>query len=228
MSNKKTILTIDDDVDFNNLLKQELQKLPVDLITTTTVDEFLKGLTTVKPDICLVDLNVGDDPEMGFKIVAAIRKKFENKTKLLVVSAEHSSERVTLALEMGASDYITKPLDVRALQKKLNYFLYIPEERQFFRRVPAALSPVILKMKFQITSIDEFGLEIISNIYIARGTSLKISSPVFEQMGIPGTCSCVVTRTSSSGKDAFSIILEYEEKGMEFSTKIREWVSAQQ
>ena len=69
-------------------------------------------------DIALVDW---DMPVMnGLELIQAVRRNQDfDSLKLMMVTAQNSMERVTMALEAGANDFLMKPVTREALEEKL-------------------------------------------------------------------------------------------------------------
>lgn len=91
--------------------------------------EFLDELCIIGSyDIVLTDLKLSDHQEeyCGYKIIRAIREK-KMKMPIVVISSFGDIERLRLAFEYGASDYIIKPMRLRELELRIfNWFkLYI-------------------------------------------------------------------------------------------------------
>lgn len=86
---------------------------------------FLDELSIVKSyDIILVDLKLSDDNRelCGYKIIRVIREK-QVHIPIVVVSGFTDIDRLRLAFEYGANDYITKPIRLRELEiRVLNWF----------------------------------------------------------------------------------------------------------
>ncbi|HBB27493.1 TPA: hypothetical protein DCZ36_03295 [Candidatus Gracilibacteria bacterium] len=92
--------------------------------------EFLEELPIISSyDMVLVDLKLSEDTlELcGYKIIRAIRKKQIN-IPIVVMSGFSDIDRLRLAFEYGASDYIIKPirlleLEIRVFNWFKNYYL---------------------------------------------------------------------------------------------------------
>jgi two-component system KDP operon response regulator KdpE len=67
-------------------------------------------------DAAMIDLGLPDID--GTEVIAELRRF--SQIPVVVLSARHSPEVVSKALELGADDYITKPFDYRNLLNRLN------------------------------------------------------------------------------------------------------------
>ncbi len=86
---------------------------------------FLEELSIIRSyDIVLVDLKLAENAQelCGYKIIRAIREK-KVTAPIVVVSSFADVDKLRLAFEYGASDYIIKPIRLRELEVRvLNWF----------------------------------------------------------------------------------------------------------
>ncbi|HEY2857632.1 MAG TPA: response regulator [Terracidiphilus sp.] len=68
-------------------------------------------------DLALIDWNM---PVMsGLDLVKALRGEGYTQVKVMMVTTEGDSDRIVLALDAGADEYLMKPFDAEALEEKL-------------------------------------------------------------------------------------------------------------
>lgn len=126
--NKKNVLLVDDDSVFLFIHKTMLLQLDfinhVDAVTGAR--EALRiltqsGTSLVCPDIILLDL---DMPEMnGFDFMREFQKtelQSKEKANIIVLSSSTRSADQLLALSLGASHFLSKPLCVERLREITN------------------------------------------------------------------------------------------------------------
>lgn len=125
----KSVLVIDDDAIFNFLSKKTLEKMGVakDVHTALNGREALDLLnnyyqgSVAAPDVILLDLNM---PILdGFGFMEAFKKlKFPNKEriKIIVVSSSQDPKDISRSKELGASQYLSKPLTEESLRIALS------------------------------------------------------------------------------------------------------------
>ncbi|MDD5377260.1 MAG: response regulator transcription factor [Candidatus Gracilibacteria bacterium] len=121
------ILIIEDNV----FLANRIAKVFESKIITNRVrvlysfSEFLEELSVISSyDIVLVDLKLSDDAlELGgYRIIRIIREK-QVSIPIVVISGFSDIDRLRLAFEYGASDYIIKPIRLKELELRvLNWF----------------------------------------------------------------------------------------------------------
>jgi len=122
--NNKTVLVADDDVRNIFSLTRALENLKMNVITAIDGKEALQMLEQhPEADAVLMDMMM---PEMdGYQTIKAIRSK--NKWKnlpIIAVTAKAMTGDREKCIQAGASDYITKPVDIDQLLSLLRVWLY--------------------------------------------------------------------------------------------------------
>jgi len=116
-ADKQIVLAIDDAPDILQMVQLFLKD---DYIVHTLsepekLEELLKDLT---PDLFLLDYCM---PEMdGFDLMPVIRSFPEHSdTPVVYLTSVQSADFYSVAMRLGASDYIMKPIDAEALREKV-------------------------------------------------------------------------------------------------------------
>jgi CheY-like chemotaxis protein len=120
----KTVLVADDDMRNIFSLTKALEKYQMTVIAAVDGKDALKKLqASQKVDIVLMDMMM---PEMdGYETTAAIRKDRKYKdVPIIAVTAKAMVGDREKCIDAGASDYITKPVDVDQLFSLLRVWLY--------------------------------------------------------------------------------------------------------
>jgi DNA-binding response OmpR family regulator len=105
-SQRARILIIDDDVDLIDLLKITLRQAGFDVASASNAQSALSQVVEVNPDAILLDLMM---PEMdGWSLYQHLRTI--TRAPVIVISASANQEYAVRSLEMGAQDYMTKPI----------------------------------------------------------------------------------------------------------------------
>lgn len=122
--NGKTVLVVDDDVRNIYSLTKALEMLKMTVITAIDGKEALKVLeTNPTTDVVLLDMMM---PNMdGYETASRIRKNpaFKNLPVIAVTAKAMTGDREK-CINAGASDYITKPVDIDQLLSLLRVWLY--------------------------------------------------------------------------------------------------------
>ncbi len=114
------ILVIDDDQDFLDATRMVLERARYDVAVAVTPDEGLKLITSLDPDLVILDVMMPSDYE-GFAVARAIREDLNLRDlPIIILSAVH--ERKQVPYRFGADpDYLPvdtfldKPLDAARL-----------------------------------------------------------------------------------------------------------------
>lgn len=112
------VLVVDDSKTELLFLTDLLQKQGFQVRTAENALEAMQRLGEEKPDLILMDVVMPG--QNGFQLTRAIARdtKFADVPIILCTSKNQETDRLW-GLRQGASDYITKPVDVAELQAKI-------------------------------------------------------------------------------------------------------------
>lgn len=116
-----TLLLVEDDARIRSALRMALVDLGYRVLEATTGEQALQLLAggDPEPDVVLLDLLL---PGMdGLHVCAAIRE--HGDLPIIMVTARTSSQEVIAGLEVGADDYVTKPVDAAELAARIRALL---------------------------------------------------------------------------------------------------------
>lgn len=112
----KTVLVVEDDPSISNLLKINLTLAGYTPAIAEEGEAAVRIFSERPADLVLLDLMLpGKD---GWQVLEEIRKK-KRKVPVIVVSAKTQKSDLTKGLEMGVTDYVTKPFDPIGLMEKI-------------------------------------------------------------------------------------------------------------
>jgi len=120
----KTVLIADDDARNIFSLTKALEQVQMNVVTAIDGKEALKKLEShPETDIVLMDMMM---PEMdGYTTIEEIRRHYKfKKLPVLAVTAKAMSGDREKCIKAGASDYISKPVDIDQLLSLLRVWLY--------------------------------------------------------------------------------------------------------
>ncbi len=111
---KQQILVIDDEKDIVKLLQYNLEKEGYQVFAAHTGEQGLEVARAKRPGLIVLDLML---PEMdGLEVCRMVRADKNLKyTPILMLTAKGSEIDQVVGLELGASDYITKPFSIKVL-----------------------------------------------------------------------------------------------------------------
>lgn len=112
----KKILVIDDDIHIGNMLEEALSREGYNVLRAYSGTEALLVLNLSKPDLVLLDLML---PGLnGEEVLSKI-----NGIPVIVVSAKVDIDNKVKLLLEGASDYVTKPFNIKELLARITAHL---------------------------------------------------------------------------------------------------------
>lgn len=113
------VLVVDDDADIVEMLEYNLTKEGYDVRTAIDGRKAIEVAKTYLPDLVLLDIMMPhqDGIETGRQLreIAELRQTF-----ILYLTARSEEYSEVAAFEVGADDYITKPIKPRALMSRIN------------------------------------------------------------------------------------------------------------
>ncbi|MDB5120656.1 MAG: hybrid sensor histidine kinase/response regulator [Sphingobacteriales bacterium] len=175
------ILIVDDRIENIIALEALLQRDDINLITTTSPNEALRLCWEHEISIALVDVQM---PEMdGFELVEILKSnpRTQEIVVIFVTAISKESKYALKGLEVGAVDYLFKPLDPNITIAKVDSFITMVKNQQEIKRKNAELE------KYQIALIKakeqaELGKKIKEN-FLAN-MSHEIRTPINGIIGL--------------------------------------------
>ena len=111
------ILSVDDDAEMLGLLHEVVNQLGHRSATAVNGIDALQKLRENHYDIVITDISM---PRMnGIELTKKIKTDFED-TDVLVVTGYQDTYKYTDVIEIGASDFISKPFNINELEAKIN------------------------------------------------------------------------------------------------------------
>jgi two-component system phosphate regulon response regulator PhoB len=119
---KKKIFVVEDDKDILEVIKYNLIKEGYQVTSELSAESALMSLEENFPDLILLDLML---PGMdGLELCRIIRNKPEFQAiPIIMLTARSEDTDIVVGLEVGASDYITKPFSPRVLIARIRNVL---------------------------------------------------------------------------------------------------------
>ena len=129
---KIKVLLIENDSGLVDLLQLALEPVRMDLLVAKSIQESLDGILTRSPDIIIIDLN--EQSEQNCQVCTEIRKI--TRIPILVLSPFDSPKIVATALNAGADDYLTKPIQLLELKARIESLI----KRNHVKLTPISLN----------------------------------------------------------------------------------------
>src|SRR5438105_1593122 len=121
------LLAIDDDVRNLEIIRLSLERQGLEILTSNDPEEGFETFLRTRPKIVLLDLVM---PRVsGIEILERI-VSVDPGVDVVLITAHYSAESAVEAIQKGASDYLTKPIDIDKLRARVNTLLEEAETRQ--------------------------------------------------------------------------------------------------
>ncbi len=119
------ILVVDDEQDIKALFEQrfrkEIKSGKVEFIFAFSGEEALEKLNHWEHEALLILSDINMPGMSGLQLLEKVKQKFlKPPPVVMMITAYGDSENHRLAEELGADDFLTKPVDFNALKQKLN------------------------------------------------------------------------------------------------------------
>ena len=112
MSNKPSILLVEDEENLHEALKLNLELEQYEITSAYTGSEALQKIQSEYFDLIILDVMLPDVD--GINITETVRVQ-NNQVPILILSAKNTSSDRVLGLKKGADDYLTKPFNLEEL-----------------------------------------------------------------------------------------------------------------
>ena len=134
MNNEQSHLLIVDDIEANrDLLSRRLEDRGYRVTLAENGQQALELLAEHEFDLVLLDIEM---PEMsGLKVLELLRRtRAPIELPVIMVTARHQSSDIVKALDLGANDYVTKPVDFPVTLARIRTHLSHKQAKESLRR----------------------------------------------------------------------------------------------
>lgn len=206
---KRLIYFIEDDENINELERETLEKNDFEAVGFLEPQSFFKKLEIKKPELIVLDLML---PGMsGYEVLKVLKENKETEEiPVIIVSAKSSEVDIVRGLDMGASDYITKPFGLL----------------EFISRINVNLRKVGMH-KNKIIKIRDLSLDIIKHKVFFKDIALDLTSKEYDIMQILMESESIVVTRSKLLKRIWGYDFLVETRTLDMHVKaIREKIAA--
>lgn len=162
MTNNPSVILVEDDPRLRELVGGYLLKQDFDVIALADGSELLSKVAAAPPSIIILDVMLpGED---GFSLCRKLRKSYSGP--LLFMTAKNETVDQIIGLELGADDYVTKPVEPRVLVARIQALL---------RRVGTQIKTPEAVLQFGTLKIDKQARRV--NL---QGDDIKLTSHEFD------------------------------------------------
>lgn len=194
----KEILVIDDDDAILKMVDKILTTSGYRVHTAENIAEAMAIVQLRVPHLVITDLKLRG--ESGFEYLERHRRTKEVRSvPVIVLSSVRSPEAIYQASSLGASDYVTKPIDAATLVNKVKKTL---KDRKFPHVTFSSERPqrVQIHVRGNILQASEIGFLIEAPVRVAENTRVELTSPLLRELAID---SCVFQRTQLPPRPGF-------------------------
>lgn len=121
---KPQALVVDDEPDILELLTMTLEGMSVDCVVAENLADAHQALSRQRFDLCFTDMRLPDGN--GLDLVKSIQQS-KPELPVAVITAHGSTDLAVQALKMGAFDFVSKPVKLRALRELVEAALKLPK-----------------------------------------------------------------------------------------------------
>lgn len=114
-----TIFVLDDEKDICQFVKEFFIKRGFDVYTALTGKAAINAIKKIQPDIALLDIRLTEKEMTGLDVLKFIREKHPDCCCVMVTYMD-DEKIIKQAMEMGAIDYLKKPLTLPEIEKTIS------------------------------------------------------------------------------------------------------------
>jgi CheY-like chemotaxis protein len=174
------VYLIDDDIEITKVIERRFINYGCEVLTFVEPTKVITAIEGRKPQLLLVDLNLGDGLS-GFDVIKTIRNDLKFDFPIIILSGDGKPSVVAHGLEIGATDFMLKPPMKQDFEEMISQYIKaenLPEAiRPVFNLVNPAHAAAKLKFKVSIEEVHPAGLVLLSDHLIKKGASLHLHGP---------------------------------------------------
>ena len=186
----KDILLVDDDREIRVLMRKMLEVVGANVLEQDSVEGALKYSLASPPHLILLDLRM--PKRSGFDFLKARNKSaLLQQVPVVVVSGSRDKDSIYKAIQLGASDYVVKPLNTKTILQKVRKYL---KDNSFFgyEFVKGEEPKVEIQMTGQITGFNKTSFKLETSVKIEENTQIQLQAQFVKTV----ECEELVLKTS--------------------------------
>jgi PAS domain S-box-containing protein len=158
VNSKARILVVDDDPDLLNINSSILQSSGLEVIEASTGNECISIAREILPDVILLDVNLPDTN--GFDVCKQIKADplLANTYVILISGIEISSKSKVYGLDLGADEYLIRPISGRELLARVKAMIRIKDAEIALRKSKEQYQMLVETMNEGIWALNEIGV----------------------------------------------------------------------
>ena len=145
-----SVLLVEDDLRLAELVSHYLENNGFRVRTTARGDQVVDQVQRETPDLVILDLGLpGQD---GFSICRQLRPRYASP--ILILTARDNDIDHVLGLELGADDYVIKPVEPRVLLARINALLRRSRARTHIEHPSLRFGQLLINTAARAVSLD--------------------------------------------------------------------------
>ena len=125
---KETILIIDDERDFLDLLESALKGQGYDVIKASDGIEGIEKARLLRPDMVICDIRMPNKD--GYDVLKEIRRDIDKNLPVVILSAIEDFRNVREAYDCEADFYVSKPVEFATFLRNIRSLLNIRKDKK--------------------------------------------------------------------------------------------------
>jgi DNA-binding response OmpR family regulator len=111
---KRTVVLVDDNQTSRKFFLRAIENLSIDLKTYGNTDDAIEYLKDNKPSLLFLNIIMPD--KNGLTFLEELRKlPLHSDTRVIMITSKDYSQDRTIAYQLGALDFIVKPMSMRSI-----------------------------------------------------------------------------------------------------------------
>lgn len=139
------ILIIDDSKIEHTIIRSFLKGLDYEIFDATTGEEGIQLFSQCHPDLVLLDVMMDDID--GYDVARQIRSQFKNWVPIIFLSGKTEPDDISIGIQAGGDDYLTKPISKQILLAKMKAMERIAAMRNQLVKVTKRLKKANLELE---------------------------------------------------------------------------------
>ena len=148
------ILVVDDSKVIRTAIRERLELGNIEVVEAGSGKQALESVYNQLPDLLLLDVVMpGID---GISVLKTLRNTYtKQQLPIIPVTSRDSSGEIVQALDYGANDYVTKPIDFDILWARLSNQLMQKQAAEYIRYAQASLEQQISLRTAELNSSNQ-------------------------------------------------------------------------
>ena len=111
---KRTVVVVDDNATSRKFFLRSVENLSIDLKTYGDTESAMEYLSNSKPSLLFLNIIMPD--KNGLTFLGELRKiPLHSDTRVIMITSKDYTQDRTVAFELGALDFIVKPISLRSI-----------------------------------------------------------------------------------------------------------------